>query len=171
MMLVVKLGSPDDVQDVFNIRAQSLRESPESFGKSLEEYQNYSFDKLKEMLKNVTESSYTFLAYKDNYPLGIIGYHINGQRTKLKHQAELNSLFVIKSQRRAGVATLLLDYLLDHARQKKIIQSIVLGVNIDNKPAISLYQKHGFVTWGRQPDALYVQNSYYDLQHMYLRLN
>lgn len=167
----IKLAGEADIHDVRKIRSRALAEEPISFAKSLDEYQNYSTNSIRDILINSQNSSFTFLAYSKSIPVGIVGYHINIHRAKIRHCAELNSFFVIESLRCRGIGSLLLKTLLQHARNMPKIKSIVLGVNTNNIPAISLYKRHGFKSWGIEPDALYAIETYYSLEHMMLKLH
>jgi len=58
---------------------------------------------------------------------------------------ELLQIATCKTARRKGVADKLMCAVLDYSTQKKY-ESIHLEVRFSNKPAINLYEKHGFKT-------------------------
>ena len=65
--------------------------------------------------------------------------------------ADMMNLAVAPEYRRQGIAEALVFALVDHLRQKKII-ALLLEVRSSNQPAISLYEKLGFVQIGRRPN-------------------
>lgn len=65
--------------------------------------------------------------------------------------ADMMNLAVAPEYRRQGIAEALVFALVDHLRQKKVI-ALLLEVRSSNQPAISLYEKLGFVQVGRRPN-------------------
>ncbi len=63
------------------------------------------------------------------------------------HGAQLSyiqNLYVTSKHRRKGVGSKLLDRIIESAKDKGVLE-IHLVTEFENKPAISLYRKHGFV--------------------------
>lgn len=60
-------------------------------------------------------------------------------------QAYIDSLGVIQSERNRGIASMMLDFFSEWAREKGL-PFIMLNVAVENDIAISLYEKHGFKT-------------------------
>jgi len=57
---------------------------------------------------------------------------------------ELDNIFVLEEYRNKGIASILLEYMIDDAKNKKI-NNITLEVREDNIKAIALYKKYGFI--------------------------
>ena len=57
---------------------------------------------------------------------------------------ELDNIFVLKEYRNKGIASILLEYMIELGK-KKHISNITLEVREDNIGAINLYKKYGFV--------------------------
>ncbi|MFC1994555.1 ribosomal protein S18-alanine N-acetyltransferase [Chloroflexota bacterium] len=74
----------------------------------------------------------------------IVGY---GGVLSVLDEAHVTTIGVQQSMRRRGIGELLLDALLEHARQHNA-QSVMLEVRASNQAAQALYQKHGFATVG-----------------------
>lgn len=70
-------------------------------------------------------------------------------------EIQLNNIGIKRSHRRMGLATRLLDYLLQPGDQPGSKRKIFLEVNAMNKPALQLYKKFGFTETGRR-------KNYYD---------
>ena len=71
--------------------------------------------------------------------IGYISYQIMYER------AELNYIFVKEEERKKGIASKMLEYMLNNLKEE-CIETIDLEVNSLNKKAINLYQKYGFKT-------------------------
>jgi RimJ/RimL family protein N-acetyltransferase len=84
-----------------------------------------------------------------------------GSRPRLRHVGE----FGVSASRAywgLGIASALLDALLEWARDGQIVTKINLRVRADNQRAIALYERKGFVVEGRITQAIYVAGVYYD---------
>ena len=76
---------------------------------------------------------------RDDKIIGYISYQIMYER------AELNYIFVKEEERKKGIASKMLEYMLNNLKEE-CIETIDLEVNSLNKKAINLYQKYGFKT-------------------------
>ena len=93
---------------------------------------------VKEDIKNNQFTNY--LTYLTNgEPVAFINYYIMYER------AELNYIFVKEEERKKGIASKMLEYMLNNLKEE-CIETIDLEVNSLNKKAINLYQKYGFKT-------------------------
>lgn len=136
MHLVIRKFEPRDAEPA----AQIAEQSPEAAAWSLRIYQQLNYSK--EHFEWVTESD------------GVIrGFLV--ARTLGHDEAEILNLAVTPLSRRAGHATTLLQTcLIEFTRLQ--IQRVFLEVRESNLPAISFYEKYGFVRTGRRPG--YYQN-------------
>lgn len=73
----------------------------------------------------------------EDEPIGFLNYSLVYDRI------EINYIFINKNNRGLGHASKLLHFL-DEEVLKNNITSISLEVSVNNKAAISLYEKHGF---------------------------
>lgn len=64
---------------------------------------------------------------------------------------ELDNIFVLKEYRNKGIASLLLEYMINEGNNKSI-SNITLEVREDNISAINLYEKYGFVKKAIRPN-------------------
>ena len=69
-------------------------------------------------------------------------------------------MYVRDKFRGQGVGDMLVAGALSHARQE--VEQVVLTVNAENRPAILLYERHGFRTYGRMPRSIRLGERYYD---------
>lgn len=78
-------------------------------------------------------------------------------------------LMVDRDFRQDGIGQFLLEFIMEKAR-KLPIKIIKLTVFSDNDIALKLYDKLGFVKYGRLPNGLYRQDKYSDAVKMYKKL-
>ena len=74
----------------------------------------------------------------DKKVVGIIEYQ------DIYDRFELNNIFVLNDYRNNGVASYLMNYMIEEGKKKKIV-NITLEVREDNINAINLYKKYGFI--------------------------
>ncbi|HLL90251.1 MAG TPA: GNAT family protein, partial [Tepidisphaeraceae bacterium] len=84
-----------------------------------------------------------------------VGQLDRGQRQTNQHTATLG-LSVDAAWRRRGIATSLMDYLIEWARREELVR-IELKVFARNAPAIHVYERLGFAHEGRHPYAFLKQ--------------
>lgn len=96
---------------------------------------------LKENSINESLASDPFTEYyiyiENNQILGFINYDI------LYERAELLYIAVIEEAQNKKIGSKLLEYMIDNCKLKNI-QNITLEVSVENKKAISLYEKYDF---------------------------
>lgn len=115
---------------------------------------------------------------EDKYPLyacllngKVIGYsYLSGYRPgreAVEHVAEV-SYYLDSSVCRQGIGTVLLEYMIDVAKENKftVLIAILLGCN---KGSIALLEKHGFKQWGAMKDIVDTGNGFVD--HLYYGKN
>lgn len=91
-----------------------------------------------------------------------------GTRKRLRHVGEFG-MSVLPSFRGRGIGALLLSSLVEWARNHSEIEKINLRVLSNNKTAISMYKKYGFIEVGRRVNEIkYEDGSYADEIHMHL---
>lgn len=84
-----------------------------------------------------------FVAHEDNTPLGYVGMHT------VLDEGYVANVAVSPAYRRRGVATLLLNRLVDEAVKRRL-GFLTLEVRESNLPAIAFYEKNGFGVVGRR---------------------
>lgn len=79
---------------------------------------------------------------------GVVAGYV-GSQTVLD-AADMMNLAVSPDYRRQGVGQALVNALVEHLRQNKVI-ALLLEVRVSNAPAITLYERMGFEQVGRRP--------------------
>lgn len=84
-----------------------------------------------------------YYGYVDNYSIvGFLSFDF------IYDRAEINYIFVEKDYRQQGIATILLNYMLDICDNE--CKNITLEVKESNKSAIKFYLKNGFIEVARR---------------------
>jgi ribosomal protein S18 acetylase RimI-like enzyme/predicted enzyme related to lactoylglutathione lyase len=89
---------------------------------------------------------------------------------KLSHKAALWGMYVAPEWRRRGVAQALVAHMLARAAAEPGLRQVTLGVHAQNEPALALYRSLGFVEWGTERAAAYVDDEPQDETWMVCRL-
>lgn len=151
----IKILSKNELKDFRTIRLSALEKAPEMFGST------YSAEVEKPIIffEACLSNSTVFGVYhKDE----IIGLATLTQEigSKLSHKAYLSSVFIEPNFQKKGIASQLLNSILGYS--KKHVEQILLTVADNNKPAIQLYKKFGFETYGIEKKALKDNGKYID---------
>ena len=93
---------------------------------------------------------------------------MSGLDRRMSHRAGL-ALSVVKAEWNNGVGSMLMEKLIEYARQNGI-EIINLEARSDNARAIHLYEKYGFQHIGTSPAFFKIDGEYIDFELMYLDL-
>lgn len=102
------------------------------------------------------EFSRDFIFILDEEPVGLISYSL------IYDRIELNYIYVDKSKRNFGIASKLMLHMIEDGSENNI-KNITLEVNVNNKEAIALYKKFGFVV-------VTIRANYYNGEDAYLMI-
>ena len=152
----------DDVDAYRAIRLEALIAHPESYGSSPESF--------------VARSDADHMALLDRMAFfGVVsgGGELSGivafgrdEGERETHRGWLLQVYVKPQLRGTGASLALMEAAVEHARGQVIQVHLMVGAH--NAPAIRLYEKAGFKTYGTDPRCLYVNGRYID-EHMMVR--
>lgn len=152
----------DDVDAYRAIRLEALTVSPESYGTSPENFATRSTESLQ---KQMDQMAFFGVIDKANALTGIVAYgRDDGERET--HRGWLMQVYAQPQMRGTGASLAMIEAAVDHARTEVIQVHLMVGAH--NTPAIRLYEKAGFKTYGTDPRCLYVNGRYID-EHMMVR--
>ena len=97
-------------------------------------------------LSNQANNNYSLVAILDNNIVGQIGMQVNTSPRR-KHVANFG-MGVCEKHRNKGIGSILLKEIISLANKWLAVTRIELEVYCDNKTAIAMYEKHGFVKEG-----------------------
>ena len=92
-----------------------------------------------------------------------------GHRSRVRHSGEFG-MTVRKQYWGLGIGSLMLEILIDWARDTRIVKKLNLRVRTDNHRAIRLYEHRGFVKEGTIRKEIRFNDTYFDLHWMGLEL-
>lgn len=101
----------------------------------------------------------------DDMLIGMIVCVFNG-RLKTRHVADIFGVYVRADHRGKGVGTRLLEHALLLIRKNKRVVKVKLAVNPEQRVAVKLYKKAGFVVTGRTKKELKVGRRFFDMLFM-----
>ena len=101
----------------------------------------------------------------DDALIGMIVCLFN-DRPKTRHIAEIVGVYVSANHRGEGVGTRMLESALSLIRSDKRSVKVKLAVNPEQRAAVKLYKKAGFVVTGRTKKELKVGRRFFDLLFM-----
>jgi ribosomal protein S18 acetylase RimI-like enzyme len=146
--LTVRLAKPDDAPVWRALRMDGIIENPSVFIVTAQEAAAVPIEA--DILR--LSKGDRVLAFAGETPVGLAGVNRNDV-SRASHRAEIGPLYVAPQARGKGVADRIMTTLMDAAHAGGIWQ-LELFVNVENARAIALYERHGFATVGKIPNAI-----------------
>ena len=113
---------------------------------------------------NRMESKLFIIAIVEDKIVGNLSFSA-GHRIRSKHAGEFG-ITVLKEYWNNGVASGMLDFMIEWAKLNKVTRKINLRVRKDNPRAIHLYSKFGFKCEGILTRNFYIKEVFYDSMEM-----
>lgn len=151
-----------DVAAYRAIRHEALLNHPEAFVSSAENFAQRTDADVRQMLETLT----VFGAELPDGSIGGINAFMRNDAAKERHRGWMIQVYVQPEHRGSGMSKALCEHLIEHALEKVI--QVHLGVWAENEPAIRLYKRLGFETYGTEPRYLFVNGRYID-EHLMVR--
>jgi ribosomal protein S18 acetylase RimI-like enzyme len=166
-MLVRKL-TEDDLDEVWMLRLQALRDSPEAFGSTYEDTLARGKEAFRQRLTQGNDTFY--LGAFDEGMIGMVGF-FREQGLKNRHKGYVVSMYVLPEKRGHGAGKALMQELISRAKLLAGLEQLHLAVVTTQRAAFLLYQSLGFEVYGTEPRALKAGEQYWneDLMVLYLR--
>lgn len=146
-MLIRKL-KPDEIKLHRDLALRALRDSPDSFGETVEEAQAQPWSYWEQLTQSVTASNrhVMFLACEGEEVCGKTYGLLDSDRSDT---GRIGEMWVDPSWRHRGIGWSLLQAVFDWARRRELSR-LALWVPADNPVALSLYRRAGFEETGRR---------------------
>ncbi|OZI38816.1 GNAT family N-acetyltransferase [Bordetella genomosp. 5] len=155
----VRQLSGADAAEYAELRLQALRDSPTAFASSYEEERLVTPAGWRERLIGTADKA-SYGAYIGPQLAGIATL-VREQKLKQRHKANIYAVYVAPEQRGQGLARALMEAVVAHARTMDGVRQLLLTVTDGNAQAQQLYASLGFMTYGREPDALMIDGRRY----------
>ncbi|MCE2472159.1 MAG: GNAT family N-acetyltransferase [Anaerolineae bacterium] len=169
MVKAVKIISlpPERWPEAKRLRLEALRGAPTAFASSFADEEAFVDEiwiaRLRSAFKR--DGNLTLYAEVEGELIGMAGAGWSA-KAKLRHVAEVYSVYISPARRGLGIASQLMRRLLDELSTLPQLEKVCLTVNRAGQPAISLYQRFGFEKVGMARRELCVDGQYYDLLYM-----
>jgi ribosomal protein S18 acetylase RimI-like enzyme len=159
LLVEIRRLSAERWRDYRALRLEALKSDSPAFGSSFEEEEMFTEDEWKRRIQNA------LFAMSSDAPVGMVVYAFNG-RSKTRHIAEIFGVYVSADHRGEGVGTRMLEHALLQIRKNRRVVKIKLAVNPEQRAAVKLYKKAGFVVTGRAKKELKVGRRFFDMLYM-----
>lgn len=168
MEIKIEKALPEDAESILEYlkivgeETENLTFGAEGMRISIEEERDYIASLLD------STSSVMYVAKRGREIVGSASFS-GMSRERLKHRGEL-AVSVKRAEWGKGIGSMLLDRIIDFAKNIAQAEIISLEVRSDNVRAIKLYEKYGFQKIGSFPGFLKINGEYvdFDLMNLYL---
>jgi ribosomal protein S18 acetylase RimI-like enzyme len=161
MTATIRRLGPADAAAFQALRLQGLLECPSAFASSHAEEAGEPVTEVAARLGGEGIFCVYGAFAADDRLVGVAGLGRESM-AKMAHKAVLWGMYVAPDWRRQGVAQLLVAHVLAQAAGEPSLRQVMLGVNAHNGPALALYRSLGFVAWGTEPAAGWVDGQAQD---------
>ncbi len=164
MPIQYRKANKTDAQAVLNYLDHIGSESDNlTFG---EEGLGYSLEEEEAVIEKILESDnqVMFLALDKSKVVSVANLSASS-RPRMKHFATLG-ISVLKDYWHQGIASHMMEYIMEFANQNEILEVIRLDVRSDNKHAIHLYEKFGFEKYGVFKEEMKINGEYISTDNM-----
>lgn len=155
----IRILTLDDFLSYKMIRLELLKNNPSYFGSSFAE-ENLFEDSM--WINRLTKTNVKTFGLFDNNTLVGITTTVMNPRSKIKHIASLNSMYVKPSYRGQGYGAKLINKVIEFL-DDNAVEIINLSVVTTNNCAINLYKTLGFNVYGEEKQGIKLNNKYMDL--------
>lgn len=155
--------TPADVGEYRRVRLRALGENPESFRSNAEEEAAKPLAWWHQRLAPREQSDAAFFgAWNGAHELvGTAGLLFEARR-HTRHTATVVGMYVAPEHAGRGLGARLLGACIDLARADAGIEMLYLTVTSTNAGAIRLYERAGFVAYGREPRSMRIGDRTFD---------
>ena len=167
MNLTIRKLKPADSQAYRLLRLELLAKNPTSFSSSFEEESQQLKLRFEQIIEKEAPDAFMMGAFLDDQLVGICGFS-QETRQKVRHRAQLNSIYVQAKYAGRGIGQRLVQKTIEAAFNRPELEQLELGVMAGNVAANALYERLGFEEYGVLQNELKFDNQYFHLRLMRL---
>ena len=162
----IRCISVEDAEAFSTLRQEVTRENPVPMGLSYEEELTRTLDGFRAQL-SFTHPNAMFGSFADGELVATAAVGYTSKFPSSRHKMVMWGVFTSPRYRRQGLSRQVVEAALQHAFSNGV-RRINLQVYVPNEPALGLYKSFGFVEYGVEPEAVYLDGQFYDGVHMTL---
>ena len=141
--------TPLDAGDFFAMRLRCMHDAALQFRSAPDDVEREGVDYWRERLGSPNDR---IVGAFDGSRLIGIGGIVREDRVKLRHKALLFGMFVASDATGRGIGRAIVDALVNEAHG--FVNALHLTLMADNQRALALYERAGFVVYGREPQSV-----------------
>jgi len=170
--LEIRPLTEDDALAWRELRLRMLRDHPDVFGSSHEEFERESLEEVARRMRerNSPPDNALFGAFVNGALIGTTGVH-REEGAKDRHKAIIWGVYTAPEARGSGVGRALMEAAIARARKTTGVERLNLAVATHNTAARALYISLGFTSWGLERHALKLPDRYIDEEYYALELD
>ena len=162
--ITIRQLGPEDAAAFQRLRLEGLRESPAAFAASHEEEEKIPVEEIARRLK-ASPDNWVLGAFVSGELAGVVGFY-RESGNNLRHKGKVWGTYVSPGHRGRKIGEGLMRECVAKIDGMPEMRSARLLVNPTQVAAMKLYEKLGFVRFGVEPDALFVNGTYHSLVNM-----
>ncbi len=168
-LMKIRQLSEKDWKEYWRLRLIALKNHPEAFGASYDDYvlqtDDYLYDRFVNSYLSPIEENVIFGAFDGTQLVGVMGIAREKNR-KQRHKATVWGVFVDDAYRGQGVAQNLMSEVIQLGKKWDGVLQLMLSAEKNNTAAINLYLSFGFVEYGVEPRFSMIDGIFYDELYM-----
>lgn len=161
--------SPGELSAWWELRLQGLRDHPDAFGADYDASVAHGPGYLEAATRDGGINRIFGAVTGDGHIVSQAGVYQEGG--KRRHIAVIWGVHTHRDWRGQGLSKALIRLAIEHCRSFPEIRQVHISVNAENAAALAIYERAGFVAWGREPRALQTDSGFHDEIHMAMLLD
>ncbi len=147
----------NEFNDFVEFQTEALFNTPEIYGSDYESYRALSILNKEQLFERILNYPFDFVLgafTEQDAMVGMAGFSIQTNLPKQRHKGYIWSVYVSTNYRGKGLATNLIEDVLEIAKEDAGCEQVLVRVASSNLDGQALYRKLGFIQYGAEVRAL-----------------
>ena len=163
----IRCISADDAEAFSTLRREVTLENPVPMGLTYEEELTRTMDSFRAQL-SFTPPNVMFGSFIEGELIATAAVGYTSRFPSSRHKMVMWGVFTSPRYRRQGLSKQVVEAAIEHAFRNSVSR-INLQVYLPSEPAVTMYKSIGFVEFGVESEAIYINGQYHDGVHMTLK--